>query len=76
MAGVSPPILGFHDVDFNYPGGPTLFKDLNFGLVSQARERAPGGGAPAGGHVSEAVFLSKRNGLHGNVCVWGGGGGV
>jgi hypothetical protein len=33
-AGVSPPILGFHDVDFNYPGGPTLFKNLNFGLVS------------------------------------------
>lgn len=34
LAGVSPPILGFHDVSFNYPGGPTLFKDLNFGLVS------------------------------------------
>lgn len=32
-AGVSPPILGFHDVDFNYPGGPTLFKNLNFGMV-------------------------------------------
>jgi hypothetical protein len=39
MAGVSPPILGFHDVDFNYPGGPTLFKDLNFGLVSKAHMR-------------------------------------
>lgn len=34
VAGLSPPILGFHDVDFNYPGGPTLFKALNFGLVS------------------------------------------
>jgi hypothetical protein len=32
-AGVSPPILGFHDVDFNYLGGPTLFKNLNFGMV-------------------------------------------
>ncbi|EFN50446.1 hypothetical protein CHLNCDRAFT_55886, partial [Chlorella variabilis] len=27
----SPPILGFTDVDFGYPGGPTLFRDLNFG---------------------------------------------
>lgn len=35
LGGVSPPILGFHDVSFNYPGGPTLFKNLNFGLVSE-----------------------------------------
>lgn len=34
---VSPPILGFHDVDFNYPGGPTLFKGLNFGLDLESR---------------------------------------
>ena len=30
---VSPPVLSFTDVDFGYPGGPTLFKDLNFGWV-------------------------------------------
>ncbi len=30
-AAVSPPILGFTDVEFGYPGGPVLFRDLNFG---------------------------------------------
>jgi ATP-binding cassette subfamily F protein 3 len=34
--GLSAPIIGFHDVSFNYPGGPTLFRELNFGLVSMA----------------------------------------
>ena len=34
---VSPPILGFNDVDFNYPKGPTLFRDLNFGLDMVSR---------------------------------------
>jgi ATP-binding cassette subfamily F protein 3 len=34
---VSPPILSFTDVDFAYPGGPTLFRDLNFGLDLSSR---------------------------------------
>lgn len=34
---VSPPILGFNDVDFNYPKGPTLFSNLNFGLDMESR---------------------------------------
>ncbi|KAL4442757.1 hypothetical protein ABPG77_006751 [Micractinium sp. CCAP 211/92] len=34
---VSPPILGFTDVDFGYPGGPTLFHNLNFGLDLTSR---------------------------------------
>ena len=34
---VSPPILGFMDVDFGYPGGPTLFKNLNFGIDMESR---------------------------------------
>ncbi|KAL4424205.1 hypothetical protein ABPG75_001506 [Micractinium tetrahymenae] len=34
---VSPPILGFTDVDFGYPGGPTLFCNLNFGLDLTSR---------------------------------------
>ena len=33
VAAASPPILGFTDVDFGYPGGPTLFHNLNFGCV-------------------------------------------
>ncbi|WIA32674.1 hypothetical protein OEZ86_003475 [Tetradesmus obliquus] len=37
LAGLSPPILGFHDVDFNYAGGPTLFRGLNFGLDLESR---------------------------------------
>ena len=34
---VSPPVLGFTDVDFGYPNGPTLFKGLNFGLDMESR---------------------------------------
>ncbi|KAL4853778.1 ABC transporter F family member 3 [Chlorella vulgaris] len=33
----SPPILGFTDVEFAYPGGPVLFTDLNFGLDLTSR---------------------------------------
>ena len=36
-APVAPPILGFVDVSFAYPGGPTLFTDLNFGLDMESR---------------------------------------
>ena len=36
-APVAPPILGFVDVSFAYPGGPTLFSDLNFGLDMESR---------------------------------------
>mmetsp|Transcript_9139 Transcript_9139/g.17183 ORF Transcript_9139/g.17183 Transcript_9139/m.17183 type:complete len:776 (-) Transcript_9139:93-2420(-) len=32
-----PPIIGFNDVSFGYPGGPTLFKKLNFGLDMDSR---------------------------------------
>ncbi|PSC74057.1 ABC transporter F family member 3 [Micractinium conductrix] len=34
---VSPPILSFTDVDFGYPTGPTLYKNLNFGLDLSSR---------------------------------------
>lgn len=34
---VSPPVLGFTDVDFAYPNGPKLFKGLNFGLDMESR---------------------------------------
>lgn len=34
---VSPPILSFTDVAFGYPGGPTLFHNLNFGLDLESR---------------------------------------
>ena len=34
---VSPPILGFMDVDFGYPGGRTLFRNLNFGIDMESR---------------------------------------
>ncbi|KFM22419.1 ABC transporter F family member 3 [Auxenochlorella protothecoides] len=34
---VSPPVLGFTDVDFAYPGGPRLFRDINFGIGLESR---------------------------------------
>ncbi|EFJ43918.1 hypothetical protein VOLCADRAFT_65399 [Volvox carteri f. nagariensis] len=33
----APPIIAFNDVSFGYPGGPTLFKNLNFGLDLESR---------------------------------------
>lgn len=30
-------MLGFTDVDFAYPGGPTLFRNLNFGVGLESR---------------------------------------
>ena len=34
---INPPVLGFSDVSFNYPDGPTLFRDLNFGIDMDSR---------------------------------------
>ncbi len=34
---VSPPIISFNDVSFGYPGGPTLFHNLDFGLDLESR---------------------------------------
>ena len=34
---VSPPILSFNDVSFGYPGGPTLFRNLDFGIDTESR---------------------------------------
>ncbi|KAL6757773.1 ABC transporter family protein [Haematococcus lacustris] len=34
---VNPPIIAFNDVSFAYPGGPTLFHDLTFGLDLDSR---------------------------------------
>ena len=36
-APVAPPIISFSDVDFGYPGGQKLFKNLNFGLDLESR---------------------------------------
>ena len=34
---INPPVLGFSDVSFNYPDGPTLFHNLNFGIDMDSR---------------------------------------
>jgi len=34
---VAPPILGFNNVRFGYPGGPELFRELNFGIDMDSR---------------------------------------
>ena len=46
---VSPPILGFHNVSFGYPGGRRLFHDLNFGIDMESRFAmvGPNGGLTA-----------------------------
>ncbi|GAX81005.1 hypothetical protein CEUSTIGMA_g8440.t1 [Chlamydomonas eustigma] len=35
--GVGASVISFNDVSFNYPGGPTLFRNLNFGLDLESR---------------------------------------
>ena len=34
---ISPPILAFTDVSFNYPNGPELFRNLNFGIDLESK---------------------------------------
>ncbi|CAN0462305.1 unnamed protein product, partial [Scytosiphon promiscuus] len=34
---LSPPVLQVNDVDFKYPTGPTILKDVNFGLDQSSR---------------------------------------
>ena len=59
---VSPPILGFNDVDFNYPKGPTLFRDLNFGLDMESRLAivGPNGMPPLHLHVHVQSCLGEN----------------
>ena len=48
---VNPPVLGFDDVDFNYPDGPTLFHNLDFGIDMDSRLAIVGpNGAPCPAH--------------------------
>ena len=51
---VSPPILGFHDVSFGYPGGPQLFHNLNFGIDMESRFAMVG---PNGGSTNLTLTL-------------------
>ena len=59
---VSPPILGFNDVDFNYTKGPTLFRDLNFGLDMESRLAivGPNGMPPLHLHVHVQSCLGEN----------------
>ena len=34
---LQPPIMGLHDVSFNYPGQPPLFKKVDFGIDMESR---------------------------------------
>ncbi len=55
---VAPPVLGFNDVSFGYPGGPLLFTGLNFGLDMESRFAIVG---PNGG-LLVSVYLSYAEG--------------
>ena len=61
---VSPPILGFNDVDFGYPGGPQLFRNLNFGIDMESRFAMVG----PNGEVSLLLPLSVPLVLAKRVC--------
>lgn len=37
MSTLSPPVLEVMDVDFKYPTGPTILRDVNFGLDQSSR---------------------------------------
>ena len=56
---VSPPILGFMDVDFGYPGGPTLFRNLNFGIDMESRFAmvGPNGESPSSTDSCQSVCV-------------------
>ena len=52
MSTLSPPVLEVMDVDFKYPTGPTILRDVNFGLDQSSRVCIVGpngaGARPAG----------------------------
>ena len=57
---VSPPILSFNDVSFGYPGGPTLFHNLNFGIDTESRFAMVGpNGAPSSA-IAECLLRAHR----------------
>ena len=77
---VSPPILAFNDVSFGYPGGPTLFRNLNFGIDVESRFAMVGpNGASwqvAAGSTSVVRWLSRhclhyKNSVAGAVAALG-----
>lgn len=49
---LSPPVLEVMDVDFKYPTGPTILKDVNFGLDQTSRVCivGPNGAGAAANH--------------------------
>jgi len=49
---LQPPIMGLHDVSFNYPGQPPLFKKVDFGIDMESRIAIVG---PNG--VGKSTFL-------------------
>lgn len=58
---MSPPILGFHNVSFGYPGGRQLFHDLNFGIDMESRFAMVG---PNGGRPAEAMCYCDMQSMH------------
>lgn len=66
---VAPPILGFHDVSFGYPNGPTLFRDLNFGIDMESRFAMVG---PNGGPVLPFCSSTLKGRFFSQICSWGG----
>lgn len=55
---LSPPVIEVLDVDFRYPTGPVILKDVNFGLDQTSRICIVG---PNGAGVKLAVFPRLRD---------------
>lgn len=57
-ASITQDAVGFTDVSFNYPGGPTLFHNLSFGIALETRAAivGPNGAPPAPtGHARRSL---------------------
>jgi ABC-type multidrug transport system fused ATPase/permease subunit len=67
-AAISPPILGFHDVTFHYPGGPVLFRGLNFGLDLESRAAIVGPNGEWGKGVGGVVECGGAGRLGRMIC--------
>lgn len=55
---LSPPVLEVMDVDFKYPTGPTILKNVNFGLDQTSRVCIVG---PNGAGKDRSIIKANRD---------------
>ena len=66
-------MVSFQDVSFGYPGGPTLFRNLDFGLDMESRLAIVGAnGEPPSPPLTLLAATKRAHSCSGLAhCIWG-----